>query len=133
MGSRRQGAGKRLAVDVALVDHRQAFGLEDTNEFIDGGTGGGGDTTSVVIDVAHARHIGECQVQAAGECHRREGVPGTGHSHVQPFAGCFPDHGTQLILTGRGATSSADAGLVADPVAPMGVLDSEFVDVHVVR
>ncbi|MNE82824.1 hypothetical protein D3C80_1795840 [compost metagenome] len=60
-------------------------------------------------------------------------MPGARHPHVQPLAGGLADHAAQLILACRSATGRADAGLVADPVTPMRMLESELVDVHVVR
>ncbi|MNG07381.1 hypothetical protein D3C84_906770 [compost metagenome] len=86
-----------------------------------------------MVDVPHTLHVGERQMQAVGKCDGREGVSGTRHPHVQSFAGCIADHAAKLILACRSPPGCTDTGLVANPVAPMCMLDSELVDVHVVR
>ncbi|MNH17164.1 hypothetical protein D3C79_768240 [compost metagenome] len=133
VGARGQGAGDRLAVDVALVDHRQAGRPQRLAEGVDGGAGGCGDAFLLKVDVAHTAHVAQRQVQAVGQRHRGKRMPGTRHAHVHAIGARLADQGAQLVFAGGGATCRADTRLVARPIAPVRLVEPELVDVHVVR
>ncbi|MDO3385326.1 hypothetical protein QWI17_05670, partial [Gilvimarinus sp. SDUM040013] len=90
--------GNRLAVDVALVDHRQAGRPQGLAEGIDGGAGCGGDALSGVVDMAYAAHVGQRQVQAIGQRYRGERMPGPGHPNVHAVAAGLVDQRAQLVF-----------------------------------
>lgn len=65
---------KRLGVDVTLIDHRQTMLAEHPDQFVDGRAGAHGGLPCIGVDVQHAGHLGQRQVQSVGQRHG-EGRP----------------------------------------------------------
>jgi hypothetical protein len=65
-----QRPSQRLAVDIALVDHRQAAALQRLAQRVDRRAGMDGDPLARRVYVGDALQAGECEVQPAGQRHR---------------------------------------------------------------
>ena len=112
-------ARQRLAVDIALVDHRQTAALQRLSERVDGRSGMDGDALAGGVDMADALQARERQMQPAGQRHRGKRMPGAGAAHVQPVRRCLAHHLSQRRLAIGRAPVPDDARLISHPVAPV--------------
>jgi hypothetical protein len=118
VGAGRQGAGERLAVDVAEVRHRQPVTMQQVVEVMDRDAALDRDESAVRVDrdrPVECRHV---ESHSVGDGDRCEGVAGPDRLHPQAVRLRGPDRGGEVVDRLGPREPPGRRGLVAGPVAP---------------